>query len=78
MARRKTKKPAAKRTKKPARRTVKSKAKSKARKAPKRKPRPEPAPKEGVIASALHAIADTAKETISLHKRLGGHQNFED
>ena len=77
MARRTTKKkPAAKRAKKTVKRSVK--AKSKPRKAPKRKPRAKPAPEEGVISRTLHAIADTAKDTIILRNKMSERGKFED
>ena len=63
-ARKKTRKPAAKRaTKKAKRKTVKRKAK-----------RAAPPKKQGIISSAM----DTVAETLSLRRKLEGHNTFED
>ena len=72
-ARKKARKAAAKRPAKKAKRTT---AKLKGRKVAraKAKSRRAKAPKPGVIAGAVQTVTDA----LGLHKRLGGHNTFED
>ena len=79
-ARKRARKPAAKRTAKKRRGTkAKARTKPKAMKVAKRKAaRRRRISKEGPIAEAMHAVVNTIEEAAALRRRLAGRETFED